>query len=1018
MSASSFQRELQTSDTSIQSYNFGGLNTTANRLNTPYTDATVLLNTNTGLDGSLVKRKGSKLLTTAGTVTTSSTALTTTLGYDYLITVSDRDLRVYSVDGDTSSQVRSWVNVYSPQVSITSTPVNWVQLPDTYSRVLGLKDDAPPVEVYAVEGRYRITTPTPANTVNIVATKFAGDNSSATVSSFTDMVYITRGDGVKQRYQLNYTYNISTTTYTFNLPFSTLTGESLVIDIVGLRWAWWTESIKWQGDRLFDTISRFNVTANDNSVAIPPALRSDVIIGQESMVQLVSRTSNATDAYTFANQPTTPDQYNLSDGSVYVPGTNNFINQSLFFLTFGGVRTPLPQPSESVKFVRARELRFRGNKGLPCDNMRVTVNDRIIPQSFSGVLTVGLASSYWTYAPNVTLNTAPSQIARYLAFASSTPMGVNAVDIVTMSNVVNTRVSGLPIELEESLFKSGAYVRCYGIGQFASYDPAIHSYPSTGCVYQGRLCLSGVSVDKARILLSGVGEGQERYTFYQITDDLDNLPSDPLDVVISGGDSADFIVGMVEWNNSLFTLTRRSVYRVSGGDQPLTSTRRLVTYISNVGLVNAKCLVRTDTAVYYLSDGGVFNLTPRSEDSEFNAIEKSLKIRDAFIDTPSDRLTTNASMLFNARYRRLYVAIPNSDDLAGVSSDLYVLDTVRDSWTLYRTLGNFGVRALSNINNNKNRQLGVVALTTYGIILLEADDVFTDRTITYTGVSTVNDGVVVGTAVDSVAGGQRYRIPKAIQTSTISSINDLVVYVGNNSTPAKVEFTKSNDTVYLKEPTLGGQLVWFVSRNPCNDSAQGLVRYGQGDRYPYTVTVNSRVVNATTESLLFIPVAKLATVQLSVSCTPSDIVTVSNNYYAQYVSSMFTQQQLGTFKRTKHAYLYFNNGDDTRLTQGVFSEEYLTRVNCNVAMMYDSDDSDAVTSVDVYGFQDIVWDNAYFDTPESSYRSNQFSLFKEPLIGIGYSYRLCVFSYDEARWHLVGYQITSSGKGLRYTDTV
>ena len=133
---------------------------------------------------------------------------------------------------------------------------------------------------------------------------------------------------------------------------------------------------------------------------------------------------------------------------------------------------------------------------------------------------------------------------------------------------------------------------------------------------------------------------------------------------------------------------------------------------------------------------------------------------------------------------------------------------------------------------------------------------------------------------------------------------------------------------------------------------------------------------------------------------------------------MFTQQQLGNFKRTKHAYLYFNNGDSTVINQGVFNEDYKTRVNCNVAMLYDSDDTDATTSTDIYGYKDIVWDNAYFDTPESSKRSQQYSLFKEPLVGIGYSYRLCVFSYDEARWHLVGYQITTSSKGLRYTDTV
>lgn len=1016
----SFQREGDTNDNSIQSYNFGGLNTTANRLNTPYTDATVLLNVNTGLDGSLMKRQGSKMLVNGENNTESATPLTSVLGYEYMVCVSGNSLQVYSRSNDTMLKVRQWTSVFAPRL-LNKTITNWVQLPDTYSRVLGLNADYPPVEVYIVEGRYNFTTVTPANSVQIVTSKFSGDNSSATTATLTDLVHITRGDGTKTEHVVTYTYNSGTKTMTLNLPFTTAANESIVVDIVGFRWCWWAESIKWQGDRFFDTISRFNVTVNDNNIPIPAPLRSDVTIGEESLVQLLSKTSSTVDAYTFAAQPTTADQYNLSDGSVYVPGTNNFINQSLYFITFGATRTPLPQPSESVKMIRFRELRFLGGVGIQASSLRVTVNDNVIPQSFTGVLSSGLSVNYHTYSSSLTINTVGTQQAKYIGFSSSVPMGVGAIDIVTLTNTVNPRIGGLQVEIEESSFKSGAYYRCYGIGQFASYSSTVNSYPSTGCVYQGRLCLSGVSVDKSRIVLSGTGDGNERYNFFQITDDLDNLPTDPLDIIISGGDSADYIVGMVEWNNSLFTLTRRSVYRVSGGDQPLTSTRKLVTYISNVGLVNTKCLVRTDTAVYYLSDGGVFNLTPKVEDSEFNAIEKSLKVRGAFIDTDISKLVTSSCMLFNSRTRRLYVTLPNNDDLAGVASKLYVLDTVRDSWTLYETLGNYRTSSLVNVTDNATKQTGVTALTTLGVMLLEASGVYTDRTITHiAGVGQiVSDSVVVGSAVPAIEGGQRYAIPNGIQVSSITDVKDLLVYVSTGIlTPAKVEFTKGVDSVYLTDPTTSSQTVWFVSKSPCNDTVQGELYYGTGDVYPYTITKNGVVVKPTSESLVFSVAAKLVFVQFDIVCNPGDVVTVGNHYYSQYVSSMFTQQQLGNFKRTKHAYLYFNNGEDATINQNVFIEGYKTRVNCNVAMLYDSDDTDATTSADIYGYQDIVWDNAYFDTPESSKRSQQYSLFKEPLVGIGYSYRLAVFSYDDARWHLVGYQITTTGKGLRYTDSV
>lgn len=1014
--AQSFQREGETNDNSIQSYNFGGLNTTANRLNTPYTDATVLLNTNTGLDGSLMKRLGSKVLVNGENNTESATPLTSVLGYEYMVCVSNQALQVYTRTNDKMFKVRQWPFVFTTQL-LNKTITNWVQLPDTYSRVLGLNPDYPPVEVYIVEGRYNLTTITPANSVQIVTSKFSGDNFSTSTTVFTDLVYVTRGDGTKNRYTVTYTYNSVTKTTTLDLPFTTAANENIVVDIVGFRWCWWAESIKWQGDRFFDTISRFNVTANDNNVPVPAPLRSDITLGEESLVQLLSKTSSTFDRYTFASQPTGPDEYNLSDGSVYVPGANNFINQSLFFITFGSTRTPLPQPSESVKMLRFRELRFLGGVGIQASHLRVTINDNVIPQSFTSTLSSGLAVNYHTYSSSLALNTLGTQQAKYIGFSSSVPMGVGAVDIVTLTNTVNPRINGLQVEVEESSFKSGAYYRCYGIGQFASYSSSVNSYPSTGCVYQGRLCLSGVSVDKSRVVLSGISDGSERYNFFQITDDLDTLPTDPLDIIISGGDSADYIVGMVEWNNSLFTLTRRSVYRVSGGDQPLTSTRKLVTYISNVGLVNPKCLVRTDTAVYYLSDGGVFNLTPKVEDSEFNAIEKSLKIRGAFIDTDISKLVTSSCMLFNSRSRRLYVTLPHNDDLAGVASKLYVLDTVRDSWTLYETLGNYRISSLVNVTDNATKQTGVMALTALGVMLLEASGVYTDRTIVYSGATVVSDSVIIGSSVPAIDGGQRYSIPNSVQVSPLADVKDLLVYVGTGIlTPAKVEFTKGVGYVYLTDPTVAGQTVWFVSKSPCNGTTQGELYYGTDDIYPYTITKNGIVITPTLERLRFI--SGLAVVEFDVVCNIGDVITIGNHYYSQYVSSMFTQQQLGNFKRTKHAYLYFNNGEDSTINQSVFTEDYKTRVNCNVAMLYDSDDTDATTSADIYGYQDIVWDNAYFDTPESSKRSQQYSLFKEPLVGIGYSYRLAVFSYDDARWHLVGYQITTSGKGLRYTDSV
>lgn len=1011
-----FQREQDTNDFSIQSYNFGGLNTTASRLNVPFQDATELLNVNVGLDGSLSKRRGTALLNGPVTGVGYGVGFRSVLGYNYSVVANDTSLTVYSRNNDVYTTLRTFSGVYS--TTANPQPTQWVQLPDTYSRILALRSDRPPVEVYTLEQQFRNVVFNSTNQL-FISGKFTGDHTSTTPAIFMDTLYITRGDGTRLTIPggtLSYTYNTGTQSIAVTLPFTSLAAEVMAYDIVGFRWAWWAESIKWQGDRYYDTLSRFNVTATDNNVAIPPQLRSDLVLGEERLIHIISRTSVPSGVYTLTTQPTTSDQYNLSDGSVYVPGVDNYIQSAPYFITFGSARTPLPQPAESVKFIRYRELRFRQRNNIEGSILRVTVNDVPVTQNLTGVISG--TNQYLLINPAGAQCVSPTQTGKWLGFTGSNPWGVGATDLVTMTNVQNDlNPSSVQLEVEESKFRSGAYRRCYGLGLFATYDTP-GAYPSVGCVYQGRLVLSGINTDKSRIFFSSIDATEDRYSYFQITDDLEGLATDPFDVVVSGGDSADYIVGMVEWNSSLFALTRRSVYRVSGGDQPLTATRRLVTYISNIGLVNSRCIVRTDTAVYYLSDGGVFNLTPRVEDSEFTAIEKSLKVRDLVLQRNANRLVTSAYMFFDSRQRRLYVSLPNQDDNNFESSDVLVLDTVRDAWSQYKRLGQYRVQSMYENVDNVTGKYDVVFATANGNLLVDITDRYTDMTTRYTGSTSYSHSIVIGYGVPAVPETQRYDIPRGIQVSTIGAVRDVRVFTGSTANPTEVTFTKFRDYVYLDTPVLAESTVWFVARSTVNDSVQGALHYENINPYPYTLWLGDNDVPPLNEILTFNTSTLVATLTVNFTGLTTDVFRVGTHYFSSYVSAMFTQQSLGTLKRTKYAYLYFNNTESSNFTVNDIIERYKTRINVNVAMMYDSDDNDSNTSVDIYGYQDIVWDNAYFDTVESNYRQEPYTLFKEPLIGIGYSYRLNVYSYDDARWNLVGYQIDASqSKGLRYINS-
>ena len=1020
----SFQREEATTDGSIQSFNFGGLNTTASRLNVPFTDATELLNVSTTLDGTLAKRNGTVQLDTnlPGSNINYSTSIRSVAGYNYTVSMRSNRIDVFSRRNNRNTLVRSM----DISASAATTATQWVHLPDTFSRVLGLSANLPPIEVYLVElQRITSTGYNPgANSFTLTGfdiKRFSGDNN--TFGNFSDTIYVTRTNGNVEEYpggSCTYSYALNMNgsgTYVITLPPGSPTTTVASIDIIGHRWCWWANSLKWQGDRFFDNISRFNVTANDNNVPIPAQLISDIKFGEETLFLEISRTYSRADNYTLLDQPLTADQYNLSDGSTYVPGTNSFINSAPFFVTFGLTRTPLPQPAESIKFSRYREMRLTNsmNSLVAASSVRVTVNDIVINPNFTTTPTTGRGSSYSMYDEQGALVTNTAQRPKWLGFTSSLPIGVGATQVVTITNTFGaTGFTGLTVEVIESTFRTGAYRRVYGLPTSLGTS-SVGGFPTCGCVYQGRLVLGGVATNKSTIVFSGVGADDDPYTNFQITDDLEGLPTDPFDVTISGGDTADFIVGLVEWNNSLFALTRRSVYRVNGGDAPINASRRLVTYISNIGLVNSRSIVRTDTAVYYLSDGGVFNLTPKVEDSEFTAVEKSLKVRDLIVNRDPLKLNS-ALMYFDSKRRKLYVVLPNSSDKQGEASDLLVFDTVRESWSVTKLLNGLKANSLIESIDNVTGDYNVMASTSTGNIMFDAVDRFTDRTSTFTGATNYNHTMIVGYAIPSVSEGQRYTIPDYVLTLPYRQLKDLRVFVGTTS-PVEVEFTKFNNYVYLTTPTPAGSKVWFVMRSPVNDSPQGSSLYGTATRYPYTLTRNNVEELTATEALVFDSANNVANLTVSFSGVSSDVFVIGMHYPCNYTSAMFTQQVLGSMKRTKHAYLYFNNTNNNVTTSGNYVEGYITPVNVNVAMLYNSDDNDVNTSVDIYGYRDIIWDNAYFDTPESAYREDSYTLFKEPLIGLGYAYRLAVFSYDSARWVLVGYQIdASNSKGLRYIN--
>lgn len=1022
--ATPFERQSMSEDTSIRSTSFGGLNTTASLLNVPLDDSPNLLNIEVDVSGNVSKRQGTECILSLPGLGMHVYPVKSVLGYDYLLMKRGAGLQLLTSNGRSTTSLKTYLNVWS--AAAANVRPYFTLISDLEPRVLILTEQNAPVHVKFVEQTFQYSVGGSLSTTIVIpnADRFQYEN---------PVVYVNRAyvGGL-------FSYNAGTKELTVTgVPQFTGT---VTVDVVLPVWQWWTESTRWFGDRLFDVSSRFNVTKSDQSVALPDKLRTDMtnVAGQYGNYPLFVYKNNSTPpVYLQTNQPNGPDQYGWGDGAVYNYLATNYLNTAPYFATFGDTRTPLPQPAEPIYFIRRRELRFQNDTGTSGDNLQVQVDGQtVIPHYGAG--TAGSLRAYKLYDLNGTvLTNGTNQQAYYLGFEASLPIGVSPTAVVTMTRKF-TPFIGISALQEDTPYKCGSFFRVYGLGLWADYLNGF--FPSIACIYQGRLVLSGFKNDPTRVVFSASGDSVEpgiKYNFFQVTDDLNKVDTDPFDVVATGAEADDYVTGIVEWQSSLFVLTRRATFRVSGGDQPISPSRRFVNYISSLGLVNAASLVRTDTAVFYLSDSGIFNLTPRIEDGEYQAGEKSVKIRKTFKNIKSLNYTNTAWLSFDPVKKLLYVGVPRGNDTT-VATGIYVYDTFRDSWSQWDTPGNFrtvmgtpyidsslGAGFVFVVERNGKAELLRLYGTRYADFVTYCPG-FSGSTLTsnasvYTWLSPFWNLPIIPNntlALSLSSGVNKYSVGTFFQCVPYSNVADLNITIdGQPLKLGKDWFKLNNGEFYVVNPA--GNNLSVKVRCPVNDDYTGQVTYS---------TIN------VTEKLVWIDNREAFQTGLyyddgsSLTFDPPLVgqnIEIGQAYPAYYLTPLFVQQELGALKKVKHALLYFDNQDiqstyetaDVRPGQNpdLIVGAWKTRANANVSITYDSDSS-STTSNDIYGFNQIVWDSAIFDVDPSQQQQDKYSLFKEPLLGVGYGYQLGVWSYDSAFFKLSAYQITARKAGQRYTN--
>ena len=356
----------------------------------------------------------------------------------------------------------------------------------------------------------------------------------------------------------------------------------------------------------------------------------------------------------------------------------------------GGTHTIKRQSFDSVYFARLRQLKFNKTgdnwRGVSPSNLYVSVDGQLVPRHTLASPGNATYNSYYVYATASGSPLLGSGTAKYLAFTSSTQIGIDRAAIVRMVNT-ETKWCGSAATNTAWNYDNGSWVPAYGLGLYADYFNG--RFPTCGAVFQGRLVLSGFEHDDLTMLFSNVSDtiyAGEFFNYYQVTDDNSQPSTDPFDVVVSGN-ASESVVALLAYQNSLFCFTQDAVYRTFSQTINVNIDNRSIGPVSNQGSCNAQCVVTTENTVLFLSPNGLFDLNTVMQE-QYQAAEVSTKVRSLFSVLKQKTYRNLPWVVYDKVNYKVYMALPIQGDTTQCQQ-IFVYDTQRQAWTQYDTYQKF-----------------------------------------------------------------------------------------------------------------------------------------------------------------------------------------------------------------------------------------------------------------------------------------------------------------------------------------
>jgi hypothetical protein len=974
-------------DEAIRANNFGGANTEANPLNMPYTDSPVLVNCDITEGQTVKKRRGTDLIqtVTGARVEQYTVPVTTPSGRAYLISKKGTELIIEEVVGSSVLSRLSMVSVW--KVGTENAQMDSCVIPESDQRVVFVTARHTPIQVRVAETTLVATVASNSFTVPDQGARLLGGLPINTI------VYV---NGV-----------VRTTTAvasgTGNLGV-TISGAALAVNdtilVVNFMWQWWSEATTFFGNRMYQAAFR----GGAQNLEVPTALRDGLKQRPNNTYDVFpyrEKLGGATQGfYSFTGYPVPAGVYNYNyQENVVLPGatlpSNDQVSPTGNNIYFGSPLTT----GEQTHWLRIRDIEFRNGQAVNADSVKAlygspnannfgyrnALRKDTVPatpgtQKYQFSLYVQDIPSF--PSGNITTVAAGVNTARHIMFIGGTEKGI-ATDQQVLWYHTDTSWVGIAAATvvkndTASIFGfngNAAPFPVYGFGTWA--DTYNGYFPSTICVFQGRLVLGGFPNNSLKLVFSSLQDSRvpSSYNDFQL-DPLFSGTGGAFDYDL-GSSGTDIVTAVRDYQGSIIVFTQQQCRRVVGSNSGLSFLNVSDQLIASYGAANPQAVRVAGSRLFCVSYDGAYELVQASGLSDaYQLQELSVKVRTIFTSFTQQDMKSS-KIYFDDLNRKLYVRLP--------ADRMLVMDTRLGWWSEYRmftglfsiieafsvpqvassTRSNFFIRTWESTNT-------YYLLRTESIKYLDfyqqnLSNVFTAVASAFRGYAITN--TTVGSTMNST-----------VMMSPLTDVNDVLVLTKRGAAAVSQEafgtgYIKLNEKqIKLTVPLAVGDEIYFLGNAP---SGAGLYIYLDNTRtFSYTIVGNT--VTVTNPSLLN--------------------VSYGLCYEAIYASPVFTSGILAQFKRMKHFNAQFSNHESALYNGNV----YLTLLNYNTTFVMNNSSAGTLTTDNYGSFQN----NSLED----------YTVFREPIQGVGYSFQCYIWSFDDTMFELVGYQIDGATAGKRYAN--